>query len=715
MSEKKTTILDLITGTFSILPGHPLPLGVSETRRGLNFAVFTKHATDVTLVLFASGQHESVLELPLDPEWNTTGDVWHIEIAGLSTGTRYGWRVDRKGPAEPGDKFDPSDVLLDPYARAITGGARWGETYTRIGESTDVPRSRRRSLYVNREFDWELVRAPRYHRAERVIYELHVRGFTFHESSGVAHRGTYLGLIEKIPYLKELGITTVELLPVYDFDEHILDRRNPLTGEALLNLWGYSPIGFFAPKASYAVNAKDGNQVDEFKLLIREFHRAGIEVFLDVVFNHTAEGRGEAFEPTYSFRGLDNSIYYILDPVTGEYRDYSGCGNTVNCNHPLVRELILNALRYWVAEMHVDGFRFDLASILGRGQDGLVLSNPPLLERIAQDPVLAGTTIIAEAWDAAGLYQVGSFPAWGRWAEWNGPFRDDIRQFFNGGGSAEKLATRLAGSADLFQKSGRGPMHSVNFVTCHDGFTLRDLVSYNSKHNVINGEDNRDGTDANFSWNCGIEGVSSDPAVIELRTRQTKNLLTVLMLSLGVPMILAGDEIGRSQRGNNNAYCQDNEISWIDWSLVRENAPLFRFVRDLIAFRKLHSVLRRYNYLNGQISGPYSRPDVAWHGVRLGDPPWGTGWRILSMHLAGEHAPRADCDVYFAANATDDDLDFELPPLPDDDEWLRSIDTAAATPDDIQLDDAPAVSGGSVRVRNHSVVVLTSAKIRRQV
>lgn len=700
------TILDITEGEVEVLPGSPLPVGVSETGRGLNFALFSKHATTVHLVLFASGQHEPVLELPLDSARNRTGHIWHIHVTGLPSGTRYGWRLDRApGGRDRFHQFNPKNVLLDPCARAVTGGSRWGQVYQRSGENGGGARVRHRSLYVTSEFDWQYVAPPRISMTDKIIYELHVRGFTRHPSSGVAQPGTYLGLIEKIPYLKELGITTVELLPVYEFDENEDVGVNPLTGERLVNYWGYNPIGFFAPKAAFAAEGHNGGQVAEFKTLVRELHRAGIEVFLDVVFNHTAEG---SHGPTYSFRGIDNSVYYLLDPVTGKYLDYSGCGNTVNCNQPVVREMILHALRYWVAEMHIDGFRFDLASILGRGQNGEVLPNAPLLERIACDPVLADTTIIAEAWDAAGLYQVGSFPSWGRWAEWNSEFRDDVRRFLAGNGAPEALATRLAGSSDLYQSSGRSPSHSINFVTCHDGFTLADLVSYNHKHNEANGQNNQDGGNHNWSWNCGLEGVTTDAGVLRLRRQQVKTFLTLLMLSQGTPMLLAGDELGRTQQGNNNAYCQDNAVSWIDWGMLERNADLFRFAKGVIAFRKAHPVLRRANFFRGAQEA-CACPDVTWHGTHLNEPRWGSGAHVLAMHLAGTHAPRPDRDVYLAINSSDHDLSFEVPPPPAGTRWLQVIDTSQPSPLDIaDPGSEPEFSGAHSRVKAHSCVVLRS-------
>jgi glycogen operon protein len=699
------TVTDRHGRPLIVRPGHPLEFGVTDTRLGLNFAVFSSHATAMTLVLFAAHEREPLLELPLDPAVHRTGHVWHVELQGVPVDTRYGWRADRQPVrCDLLHRFDPRDVLIDPYATALTGGGRWG-----VAEEDGDPRWR--SLSQRDEFDWQGTRPPRIPVADKVIYELHVRGFTRDASSGVARPGTYLGLIEKIPYLKELGVTTVELLPVYEFDE--LENRNvdPLTGERLYNFWGYSPLCFFAPKAAYAANGRDGAQVAEFKTMVREFHRAGIEVFLDVVFNHTAEAPLPPDAPSLSLRGLDNAVYYLIDPTTGKYLDYSGCGNTLNSNHPVVRNLIIDALRYWAAEMHVDGFRFDLASILSRGRDGEVLARPPVLERIAADPVLADATLIAEAWDAAGLYQVGTFPGWGRFAEWNGPFRDEVRHFVRSDpGFTGRLAVRLAGSADLFEHSGRTPAHSINFVTCHDGFTLADLVAYDRKHNEANAEGNRDGLDDNVSWNCGVEGPSDDPAVRVLRDRQRRNFLTLLLLAQGTPMLLGGDELGRTQRGNNNAYCHDNAMTWVDWGGLEAQRNLFHFVKTLIAFRRAHAVLRQRDFLTGEPRGPLGRPDVMWHGVHLGQPDWSPNSRSLAMHLAGEHAPEPDCDIYLAANAWEGDLVFALPAPPPGTQWVRVVDTAEPSPSDI------AEPGQEVRladqtriaVRARSCVVLRS-------
>ncbi len=498
------------TSDRAILRGHPLPLGATVQPDGINFAIASRYATAVTLLIFLPGTLEPLLEVPLDARFHRTGEVWHAFLKGLEPGIQYAYRMERLPNPQPQvHRFDPHQELLDPYARALTGGEAWGvPSHSR--------RSPRRGLVVHDAFDWGDEQPHRFRPSEAIIYELHVRGFTQHASSGVSRPGTFAGLVEKIPYLQALGVNVVEIMPVWAFEEADSDRLNPCTGEPLLNYWGYHPITFFVPHAPYASRTGDGQQVREFKEMVKSLHAAGIAVVLDIVVNHTAEGNERG--PTYAFRGIDNAMYYLIDPATGAYRDYTGCGNTLNCNHPRVRELIIDVLRYWVAEMHVDGFRFDLASILGRGEDGSVLANPPIIEQIAEDPVLRHTGLIAEAWDAAGLYQVGHFTAAGRWAEWNGKFRDDVRRFVKSDpGMVSALATRLIGSPDLYQTSGRRPYHSLNFITCHDGFTLADLVAYNDKHNEANGEGNADGSHDNLSWNCGAEGPTDAEEINLLR------------------------------------------------------------------------------------------------------------------------------------------------------------------------------------------------------
>jgi len=689
MSSVHQKLLSLVPTQFEFSRGTPLPFGATALRGGINFSIVSKHATTVTLLLFSPGAAEPFAEFPFDPHFNRTGDVWHAFLLGLDPGVHYAFRMERIPNENPLIyRFNRQNLLLDPYAPATSANSPWGA----------VGHPPKRSAVIDSQFDWESDQPLNIALADSVIYEMHVRGFTQHDSSGVHKPGTFSGLVEKIPYLKSLGITAVELLPIFEFDE-----RDP-NHVTRLNFWGYDPISFFATKAAYSSERGEVGPINEFKALVKKLHSAGIEVILDAVFNHTAEGDERG--PVYSFRGIDNPIYYMLKPQTGEYLNYSGCGNTLNCNHPIVRDLVSDVLHYWVTEMHVDGFRFDLASILGRGQDGSVLASPPLLEQLAQDPVLAQTKLIAEAWDAAGLYQVGSFPAWGRWAEWNGRFRDEIRRFVKGDpGMVSALATRLVGSPDLYAANLREPWHSINFITCHDGFTLRDLVSYNQKHNEANGEDNRDGLNENCSWNCGEEGPSDSVEVNQLRSRQVRNFATLLMLSQGVPMILAGDEVGRSQRGNNNAYCQDNEISWFDWTLLHANADLFRFFRLLIQFRRDHALLRRGTF--SSLPDPKA-PKVAWHGARLHAPDWSYESRSLAMHIHGRPENRQD-HLYLIANAHWEPHEFELPVLAGW-KWARCVDTSRESPLDIIEPDRPEGLPDQMRylVQPRSVVVLVA-------
>jgi glycogen operon protein len=622
----------------------------------VNFALFAEVASAITLAIFLPDDEAPILEFPLDPRFHKTGNVWHCLLSGLDPGIHYGYRVNH------------GEVMLDPYGKALWGRSLWGET----------PDSGLRSVVVDNRFAWEHDQPLGIPLADSVIYELHVRGFTRHPSSGVHAPGTYLGLTEKIPYFKELGITAVELLPVADFDETGNCRRDPSTGDRLFDYWGYNPLSFFAPKPGYSAATDALSAVTEFKEMVKRFHAAGIEVILDVVFNHT--GEGSIAGPSVSWRGIDDQTYYLKHPQSGEYLDYSGCGNTLNCNHPVVRNQIIDCLHYWVTEMHVDGFRFDLASILGRGRDGSVLANPPLLEQIAGDPILAGTKLIAEAWDAAGLYQVGSFPSWGRWAEWNGKFRDDIRKFVKGEpGTVPALATRLAGSSDLYQHSGRQPFHSINFVTCHDGFTLADMVAYNGKHNERNGEENRDGSNDNLSWNCGEEGPTEDLEIQKLRQRQIRNVAALLLLAHGTPMILAGDELGHSQNGNNNAYCQDNQTTWIDWNPESTNHGLLRFFRNLIRFRSANALLRRNSYIHDS----NGREIVMRWGGRTPDfADWSHDSRLLALHLGEAPLEHSSEQIYVIANSHWEAAECELPPLAWG-EWRRLADTSLDSPHDI--------------------------------
>jgi glycogen operon protein len=655
-------------------------------------------------VLYSLEDSEPLGEITLDKRMHRTGDHWHVQVKGLPQSFRYGWRVD--GPPGGGHRFDPTLVLLDPAATALSDGVTWAKGLP--GDpSVEGRGTNRRSLFFRRSFDWREDVPPLVPLEDSVIYELHVRGFTCHPSSGVALPGTFAGLVEKIPYLKELGVTAVELLPVHEFDEGDCTFTNPETGKCLLNFWGYNSIAFAAPKAAYASAGPQHGQISEFREMVRAFHTAGIEVILDVVFNHTGEGddRGR----TYSFRGLDNELYYLLGR-DGSYLNFSGCGNTVNCNHPVVRDLIMTCLRFWVAEMHVDGLRFDLASVLGRDPHGNVLADPPIVESIVEDGVMADTKLIAEPWDAAGLYQVGLFPFGRRWSEWNGRYRDDVRRFWRGeAGQTGILASRICGSADLYEASGRLPVHSINFVTCHDGFTLWDLVSYNTKHNWANGEGNRDGMDANLSWNCGVEGPTDDPAVLALRRRQARNLMATLLISQGVPMLQAGDEFLRTQRGNNNAWCQDNQVSWLDWSLAEKNADFLRFTRMMTALRRRHPALRRRTFFHGTGHFNNLEPDVIWHGVEPNQPDFSPVSRTLAFCLDGSLSGREpDGDFYVVASAWDEPLAFRVPPSPSRKAWRRVVDTALPSPLDIvEENEGPVVPPRSrYTVGAHALVVL---------
>ncbi|MBN1180401.1 MAG: glycogen debranching protein GlgX [Anaerolineae bacterium] len=663
---------------YKLRTGRPLPFGASLVPGGVNFSVYSSHATACTLVLFEKGAAQPLVEIPFPDEFRI-GNTFSMIVFDIDVeNTEYGYRMD--GPWEPevGHRFNKDNILMDPYAKAIGGRDAWGKP-----PNWDDPYQHRGRLVFD-DFDWENDRPLELPIEDLIIYEAHVRGFTRHESSGVKHPGTFAGLREKIPYLKELGINCIELMPVYEFDEFEHSRPNPMReGEMLMNYWGYSTVGFFAPKAGYAATGVLAMQVDEFKALVKELHRSGIEVMLDVVFNHTAEGNERG--PSISYKGLDNKVYYMLTPE-GYYFNFSGTGNTLNCNHPVVRGMVLDCLRYWAAEYHIDGFRFDLAAILGRDQNGAPLANPPLLEMLAHDPVLAKCKLIAEAWDAGGLYQVGSFPAYGRWAEWNGKYRDVMRRFVKGDtGLIGEVAQRLQGSPDLYAL--RGPTASVNFVTCHDGFTLHDLVAYNGKHNEANGEDNRDGNDDNLSWNCGWEGVTEDPGVVALRQQQMKNFAALLMVSQGVPMILMGDEVARTKGGNNNTYCHDNELNWLDWSLREANAEQFRFFKHIIAFRHAHPALRsRYHFANRDYVGS-GYPDISWHGTQA----WAADWsenndHTLAFMLCGKHAKQGtaqDDYLYVAINTYWDGLPFELPGLPSGMKWHISTNTSMSAPQDI--------------------------------
>ncbi|GAB2783765.1 glycogen debranching protein GlgX [Halomonas shantousis] len=662
--------------SLDIRRGIPLPQGAHPLGGGVNFSLFSRHAERVRLELFAD-PHDAVPihGIDLDPVRHRTGDLWHVWIKGVRPGQLYAYRLTGPYCPEQGHRFNTHKLLLDPYARALTQLAHWdfapargydplAPEPDRAPSTLDSAGAMPKCIFIRDAFDWQDDLPPRRPWSQTVIYELHVRGFTRHASSGVAHPGTYRGLVEKIPYLQALGVTAVELLPVHEFNECQLPEIEPHTGRPfeVHNYWGYNSVAFLAPKASYSSAGGQGQQVAEFKEMVRAFHRAGIEVILDVVFNHTAEG--DECGPTLSFRGLDNAIYYMLDDDRRHYRDYAGTGNTFNAGHPVVREFILDALRYWVTEMHVDGFRFDLASILGRDASGRLLANAPLPAQIAEDPVLRDVKLIAEAWDIAGAYEVGSFSQ-PRWSEWNDRYRDDVRRFWRGdAGMLGAFASRLCGSADLYARSGKSPANSVNFVTCHDGFTLNDLVSYAVKHNDANGQDNHDGTDDNHSANYGTEGETTDAVIDAIRERQIKNFLLTLLVSRGVPMLLGGDECRRTQHGNNNAYGQDNETSWHDWRLLERHGDLHRFVRQLIAFRHAHPVLGETRF--------YGDDEVRWLAPHGGPPAWDAPQaRQLAWWIRD-----AACPLLLLFNAGVDSVEFRLPEAPPGRQWHLAVDTA---------------------------------------
>jgi isoamylase len=677
--------------------GGSSPLGATPSAHGVNFSVFSRHATGVQLLLFEGVDDiHAARVIRLDPSANRTYHYWHVLVPDVRPGQLYAYRVE--GPFDPssGMRFDPTKVLLDPYGRGVMVPEAYDRAAAR-GPGDNAGTAMKSVVIDVSAYDWEGDAPLRRPSSQTIIYEMHVGGFTRHPSSGVPDktRGTFAGLLEKIPYLRRLGITAVELLPVFQFDSQDAPP-------GLVNYWGYAPVSFFAPHQGYSSRRDPLGAADEFRDMVKALHRAGLEVILDVVFNHTAEGDHRG--PTQSFRGLDNTTYYILEADRSRYANYSGTGNTLNANHPIVRRMILDSLRYWVETMHVDGFRFDLASILNRDESGHVMPNPPVLWDIESDPALAGTKLIAEAWDAAGLYQVGSFVG-DSWKEWNGRFRDDVRSFFRSEeNTIEPFVDRLLGSPSLYGHKQREPEASVNFVTCHDGFTLNDLVSYNRKHNEANGEDNRDGADDNRSWNCGVEGPTDNPDIDTLRTRQVKNFLTVTMFSAGMPMMLMGDEVRRTQGGNNNAYCQDNETGWFDWTLLEKRADVHRFVAMLNARRILRDAEheRQRVALNQLIR----QGDITWHGVTLDRPDWSPSSHSIAFTAK---VTRERVSVHVILNAYWEPLEFELPPAPDRGRhpWRRWIDTFLDSPHDItDWGDAPAVPGHRYRAGPRSVVVL---------
>jgi glycogen operon protein len=676
-------------------PGRSAPLGATATEGGVNFSVFSRRADLIELLLFDDvDAAKPQRTITLDAARHRTYHYWHAFVPHLQPGQLYGFRA--HGPVAPGEglRFDREKLLLDPYGLAVAiphgysrdAASRPGDNAGRAMKSVVASRGR---------YNWEgdaVVRRP---LAETIIYELHVAGFTRHPTSAVApeKRGTYAGLIEKIPYLVDLGVTAVELLPVFQFD--------PYHAPNGVNYWGYQPISFFAPHHAYSSRNDPLAVLDEFRDMVKAFHSAGIEIILDVVFNHTAEGGADG--PTLCYRGLANEVYYILEQDRSRYADYTGCGNTLNANQSIVRRLVLDSLRYWVTEMHVDGFRFDLASILSRDETGQPIASPPILWDIESDPLLSGTKLIAEAWDAAGLYQVGSFVG-DAWQEWNGRFRDDVRGFLKGdAGTVSRLAGRLLGSPDIYGHKEREAAHSVNFVTCHDGFTLNDLVSYNGKHNEANGENNRDGADDNGSWNCGVEGATDDKEIDELRNRQIKNALAIGLLSAGTPMLLMGDEVRRTQHGNNNAYCHDSDISWFDWRLVERHAGVKRFVKLLNALRRRRGVATASS--RASLNQLLEQARIEWSGVDLHRPDWSDQSHSLAITMESPHGHFLLHGIF---NAYWEALAFEVPPRPRGDQcWQRIIDTAMASPNDIlPIENAAAFTGTRYVAQPRSVVLL---------
>jgi isoamylase len=697
-----------------IQAGTPLPIGGPHQQGdGICFVLFSRHATGVRLELYQHPDDSSpARSIDLDPKRHRTGDIWHVWVRGIAVGQLYGYRIE--GPYEPeeGHRFNPHKLLLDPYTRAIAGVANWDFSAARGYDSSskladlsistvDNAGTTPKCIVTRDDFDWEMDSPPKHSAADTVIYETHVRGFTIDTSSKAAHPGTFIGLTEKIPYLQDLGVTAIELMPVLEFNENDSQLLNPIKGEKLRNYWGYNPVAFFAPKQSYSFNGSHWRQTVEFREMVKAFHRAGIEVILDIVLNHTAEN--DELGPTICLRGIENSIFYMLqENQCRYYKDFTGVGNTLNANHPVVRELVTSVLRYWVMHMHVDGFRFDLASVLGRDEHGNILRDAPLLEGIAEDPILRDVKIIAEAWDAGGAYQVGDFST-RRWTEWNGRFRDDVRRFWAGdAGMIGSFASRISGSSDLYQKSGKGPASSLNFVTCHDGFTLNDLVSYKQKHNSENGEFGRDGTDANYSDNCGVEGPSQDPGVEGMRNRLIKNFLLTLFISRGVPMLLGGDEFRRTQRGNNNAYCQDNEVSWFDWSLLEKHKEIHRFTRGMIAFRRSHPVLRKETF--------YTDAEIKWFAPNGANPNWADQQqKSFACLILGQTEP----GLFLLFSADTQPVDFSIPASRAGKIWRLAVDTSRPAPDDLFDPGKEPSMQGQISFRlepRSSAILLTDAE-----
>jgi len=664
---------------LQISSGFPLPFGASKQDEGVNFAIAAKKAQKLTLCIFDENDLENFIEIKLDPDVNKTGDVWHIQIKGLPSCIIYGYRV------FPDALQETSLLVLDPYAKAVNTPRDWYDQsapYRPLGK-----------FLISPPFDWQGDKCLQIPNKDLLIYEMHVRGFTLDQSSQTKHPGTFLGIIEKIPYLKELGVNALELLPVFEFNEKETNQINPKTKQKVCNYWGYSTLNFFSLMNRYATSSTQDTAINEFKTMVRELHKNGIEVILDVVYNHTSEGGQDG--STLSFRGLNHKDYYMTTPE-GDYLNFSGCGNTVNSNHPWTQELIIESLRYWVTEMHIDGFRFDLASILTRAENGAPLQNAPIVEAISLDPVLSQTKLIAEAWDAGGLYQVGGFYPGKRWSEWNGRYRDIVRRFIKGTPENKTaFATALCGSQDLYGWR-QTPICSVNFITAHDGFSLADLVSYNEKHNKENGENNRDGFDYNESWNCGVEGQSSNKKILYLRERQLRNLLLALMISQGIPMILMGDEYAHSRNGNNNTWCQDNELNWFLWDQIEARSPFHRFFKSLIHFRKNHPLLRRDTFLDNQ--------DITWHGIMPFNPDWNNDNNFIAFTLNSNQGP----DLYIAFNSADISQTITIPSAGQGKRWVFVVNTHNLPPDDFfDEEQRPPLQANIFLMHPYSAILLT--------
>ncbi|WP_415238654.1 glycogen debranching protein GlgX [Seleniivibrio woodruffii] len=687
---------------YKVQRGCPHPLGARVCENGVNFSVFSQSATSVCLYLFNEHDDPEPFQIiELDPKKNRTFYFWHVFVEGLKEGMHYGYSVDGPRDTGLGHRFDHEKLLLDPYGFGSTDNL-WVRGNACV-KGSNLTTAMRNVIIDIENYDWEGDRPLNRPMNETIIYEMHVKGFTAGKGAKVRNPGTYKGIIEKIPYLKKLGITAVELLPVMQFDDKAVIGHSP-DGEPLTNYWGYSTISFFSPHPGYCVSPEEGEHIKEFRDMVKALHKEGIEVIMDVVFNHTDEGNHKG--PMINFKGFDNSVYYhLVESEKQFYMDYTGCGNTFKCNHPIPEKLIRECLEFWVEEMHVDGFRFDEGSILSRDENGKPLKFPPILWQIELSEALADTKLIAEAWDAAGLYQIGSFPGI-RWAEWNGKYRDAVRRFVKGdAGGIGELANRMSGSSDLYSPSGRMPVNSVNFITCHDGFTLYDLTAYDSKHNHANGEDNRDGIDENLSWNCGAEGETDDEAVNSLRKRQIKNFLTILLISKGVPMITAGDEICRTQQGNNNAYCQDNEISWTDWTFAEKNADILEYVQKLIKMRKRFHALRSAEFFSDG-KDKNGMPEVTWHGTELNRPNWDDeGSRVLAFTLS---AMDGKTYLHVMMNMYWEPLRFGVPAIKGI-KWGLLADTAQNSPDDFSdFKSMPSVEADSVTVQGRSIVILLS-------